>query len=81
MVAVTDSPFNAHHSRRVTSRFTSSIPITGQWWVVSNHGHMSSILAREKYLVKLCRALIMYGAPKHRLEEYMSMSSRALEIE
>ncbi|KAG6108422.1 hypothetical protein E4U14_003669 [Claviceps sp. LM454 group G7] len=42
---------------------------------------MAGIIAQRKYLVKLCRALIMYGAPTHRLEEYMSMSSRALEIE
>ncbi|KAG6050199.1 hypothetical protein E4U39_004604 [Claviceps sp. Clav50 group G5] len=31
-------------------------------------------------LVKLSGALIMYGTPPHQLEEYMSMSSRALEI-
>ncbi|KAG6088724.1 hypothetical protein E4U30_000221 [Claviceps sp. LM220 group G6] len=43
--------------------------------------HMSSISARQRYLIKLSRALIMYGAPPHQLEEYMSMSSRALEIE
>ncbi|KAG5967043.1 hypothetical protein E4U57_001372 [Claviceps arundinis] len=43
--------------------------------------HMSGILARQQYLIKLSRALIMYGAPPHQLEEYMSMSSRALEIE
>ncbi|KAG6023166.1 hypothetical protein E4U19_004525, partial [Claviceps sp. Clav32 group G5] len=43
--------------------------------------HMSSISARREYLVKLCRAIIMYGAPPHQLEEYMSMSSLPLEIE
>ncbi|KAG6056552.1 hypothetical protein E4U32_005648 [Claviceps aff. humidiphila group G2b] len=42
---------------------------------------MAGIIAQRKYLIKLYRALIMYGAPTHRLEEYMSMSSRALEIE
>ncbi|KAG6059857.1 hypothetical protein E4U32_003789 [Claviceps aff. humidiphila group G2b] len=42
---------------------------------------MSGILARQQYLIKLSRALIMCGAPPYQLEEYMSMSSRALEIE
>lgn len=43
--------------------------------------HIAQILSRHKYLVKLCRALMMYGAPTHRLEEYMTMSARVLEIE
>ncbi|KAG6022888.1 hypothetical protein E4U40_004304 [Claviceps sp. LM458 group G5] len=43
--------------------------------------HMSSISARQQSLVKLSGALIMYGTPPHQSEEYMSMSSRALEIE
>lgn len=43
--------------------------------------HIAQILSRHRYLVKLCRALMMYGAPTHRLEEYMAMSARVLEIE
>jgi uncharacterized membrane protein YjjP (DUF1212 family) len=43
--------------------------------------HIAGTIARHRYLLKLCRALMMYGAPTHRLEEYMSMSSRVLEIE
>ena len=43
--------------------------------------HIAGIIARHRYLMKLCRALMMYGAPTHRLEEYMIMSSRVLEIE
>lgn len=42
--------------------------------------HIAGILDRHRYLEKLCRALMMYGAPTHRLEEYMIMSSRVLEI-
>jgi uncharacterized membrane protein YjjP (DUF1212 family) len=38
-------------------------------------------LARQNYLRKLCKALMMYGAPTHRLEEYLNMSARVLEIE
>ncbi|KAF2438085.1 DUF1212-domain-containing protein [Karstenula rhodostoma CBS 690.94] len=43
--------------------------------------HLAGTLARQNYLRKLCRALMMYGAPTHRLEEYMNMSARVLEIE
>ncbi|KAF1976965.1 DUF1212-domain-containing protein [Bimuria novae-zelandiae CBS 107.79] len=43
--------------------------------------HLAGTLARQNYLRKLCKALMMYGAPTHRLEEYMSMSARVLEIE
>ena len=31
--------------------------------------------------MRLCKALMIYGAPTHRLEEYMRMSARVLEIE
>lgn len=43
--------------------------------------HIAETLTRQKYLLKLCRALMEYGAPTHRLEEYMKMSARVLEIE
>ncbi len=43
--------------------------------------HIAGIISRHRYLLKLCRALMLYGAPTHRLEEYMTMSSRVLEIE
>ncbi|KAK4634629.1 Pheromone-regulated membrane protein 10 [Fulvia fulva] len=43
--------------------------------------HIAGTIARQKYLKRLCRALMQYGAPTHRLEEYMTMSARVLEIE
>lgn len=43
--------------------------------------HIAQYIARQKYLMKLCRALMQYGAPTHRLEEYMNMSARVLEIQ
>lgn len=43
--------------------------------------HIAETLSRQKYLLKLCRALMCYGAPTHRLEEYMTMSARILETE
>lgn len=43
--------------------------------------HIAETIARQQYLEKLCRALMEFGAPTHRLEEYMKMSARVLEIE
>ncbi|CAC9888381.1 DUF1212-domain-containing protein [Aureobasidium pullulans] len=43
--------------------------------------HIAETLARQKYLLKLCRALITYGAPTHRMETYMRMSARVLEVD
>ncbi|KAK4231083.1 hypothetical protein QBC38DRAFT_533741 [Podospora fimiseda] len=43
--------------------------------------HIAEIINRHRYLIKLCSALMMYGAPTHRLEAYMKMSARVLGIE
>lgn len=43
--------------------------------------HIAETLARQGYIIKLCRALMLFGAPTHRLEEYLSMTARVLEIE
>ncbi|RDW86921.1 uncharacterized protein DSM5745_03563 [Aspergillus mulundensis] len=42
--------------------------------------HIAEQLARQKYLLILCKALMKFGAPTHRLEEYMKMTARVLEI-
>ena len=42
--------------------------------------HVAEVLARQKYIMQLCRALMAYGAPTHRLEEYMQMTARVLDI-
>lgn len=43
--------------------------------------HIAELLSRQRYLIRLCRALMKYGAPTHRLEEYMKMTARVLEID
>ncbi|KAL4954335.1 hypothetical protein BDW69DRAFT_205295 [Aspergillus filifer] len=42
--------------------------------------HIAEMLARQRYLIILCKALMKFGAPTHRLEEYMKMTARVLEI-
>lgn len=43
--------------------------------------HIRETQLRQRYLLKLCHALMEYGAPTHRLEEYLRASARVLEIE
>lgn len=43
--------------------------------------HIADILQRQMFIMRLCRALMLWGAPTHRLEEYMVMTSRVLEID
>lgn len=43
--------------------------------------HIAEIISRQRYIVQLCRALMRYGAPTHRLEEYMKMTARVLSVD
>lgn len=43
--------------------------------------HIADVLQRQRFILRLCRALMMFGAPTHRLEEYMKMTSRVLSID
>lgn len=43
--------------------------------------HVAAVLARQKYIMQLCRALMATGAPTHRLEEYMRMTANVLEVD
>ncbi|KAJ5644458.1 hypothetical protein N7507_010469 [Penicillium longicatenatum] len=43
--------------------------------------HIAEIICRQRYIMQLCRALMQFGAPTHRLEEYMQMTSKVLEID
>ncbi|KAG5365783.1 Pheromone-regulated membrane protein 10 [Yarrowia sp. B02] len=43
--------------------------------------HIAELLQRQRFILRMCRALMLYGAPTHRLEEYMKMTSRVLEID
>lgn len=67
------------HKRR-----TSSSARANAYWQreqVRITAHIAETLSRQEYIIKLCRALMLYGAPTHRLEEYLSMTARFLEID
>lgn len=42
--------------------------------------HIRTVVERQKYIVRMCKALMNYGAPTHRLEEYLRAAARVLEI-
>lgn len=42
--------------------------------------HIAETISRQRYLEKLCEALMAYGAPTHRLEECMRMTAKVLDI-
>lgn len=43
--------------------------------------HIADILQRQRFVLRMCKALMLYGAPTHRLEEYLTMTARVLEID
>lgn len=43
--------------------------------------HIAEIIARQRYIMQLCKALMSTGAPTHRLEEYMQMTAKVLEVD
>lgn len=43
--------------------------------------HIADIIQRQKFILTLCKAFMGYGAPNHRLEEYMRRTAQVLEID
>lgn len=70
----------AHRRKTSGSRILSMIGARGAEDEARITIHVADILQRQKYLIKMCRALMLFGAPTHRLEEYLSMAANVLEI-
>ncbi|OCT49181.1 Pheromone-regulated membrane protein 10 [Cladophialophora carrionii] len=66
-----------HHHNRHSGAYSTS--------TLENHvgliTEVADIIARRDYLIKLCGAFMEYGAPTHRMEEYLGASARALLID
>ncbi|KAI0465468.1 hypothetical protein LJB42_000704 [Komagataella kurtzmanii] len=43
--------------------------------------HIADILQRQRFILRMCKAFMLYGAPTHRLEEFLTMTARVLEID
>lgn len=61
---------NKHNRQRAKSEHMARITV-----------HISDVLTRQKFLLMLCKAFMLFGAPNHRLEEYMTLTANVLEIE
>ncbi|KAL4863294.1 hypothetical protein BDV12DRAFT_206639 [Aspergillus spectabilis] len=57
--------------KRITKKSSKEVKLTI---------HIAEIIFRQRYIMQLCRAFMRYGAPTHRLEEYMQMTARVLDI-
>jgi uncharacterized membrane protein YjjP (DUF1212 family) len=70
----------SHHKR------TSSSGILAKVWKAKDDQdakikiHVANILKRQQYIIRMCRALMLFGAPTHRLEEYLATTAKVLEI-
>lgn len=42
--------------------------------------HLTTLLNKQRFIIRLCKALMLYGAPTHRLEDYMKTTSSVLDI-
>jgi hypothetical protein len=42
--------------------------------------HVANIIKRQQYIIRMCRSLMLFGAPTHRLEEYLAATAKVLEI-
>lgn len=43
--------------------------------------HIVDLMHRQEFLLTLCKAFMKFGAPNHRLEEYMTLTAQVLEVE
>ncbi|KAF2013942.1 DUF1212-domain-containing protein [Aaosphaeria arxii CBS 175.79] len=68
------------HKRNSSGRFMSMVGLS-QEHEAKITVHVADILQRQKYLIKMCKALMLFGAPTHRLEEYLTMAAKVLEID
>lgn len=42
--------------------------------------HVAAILSRQQFILKLARALMMFGSPTHRLETQIQATAKVLDI-
>ncbi|KAJ1324541.1 Pheromone-regulated membrane protein 10 [Microdochium nivale] len=68
------------HKRRTSGRIISAADVQRD----DEHRiqmQIADILQRQRYLTKMCRALMLFGAPGHRLEEHMKTTAMWLEVD
>ncbi|KAF1843290.1 DUF1212-domain-containing protein [Cucurbitaria berberidis CBS 394.84] len=76
-----DAAMRPHHHKRTSSAGLLAKVLKGK----DDHDarikvHVADILKRQQYIIRMCRALMLFGAPTHRLEEYLATTAKVLEI-
>ena len=51
------------------------------FFVVQITRHVAEIIQRQEFILKLARAMMMFGGPTHRLQAQMQSTARVLDIE
>ncbi|PVH97133.1 DUF1212-domain-containing protein [Periconia macrospinosa] len=75
---------NSEPSKHLKHKRSSSNPLVKMFKAKEDQtskirAHLATILKRQQYIFKLARALMLFGAPTHRLEEYLAMTAKTLE--
>ncbi|XPT00389.1 hypothetical protein M3J09_009543 [Ascochyta lentis] len=69
-----------HHKRTSSGGILAKIIKAKEDQDVRIKIHVANILKRQQYIIRMCRALMLFGAPTHRLEEYLATTAKILEI-
>jgi uncharacterized membrane protein YjjP (DUF1212 family) len=85
--AMTDKPSGLNKRRKKEKRKHEEIFITSK--TVARHCarsdagsvHVAAILQRQDFILRLARALMMFGAPSHRFEAQLQRTAKVLDIE
>ncbi|KND93399.1 Uncharacterized protein TOPH_01381 [Tolypocladium ophioglossoides CBS 100239] len=72
-------PSHHQHNRQASASSVGGQQL-GAREEIRNTVHVAPTLSRHDYIIKLCRALMLYGAPGHQLEEQLSKTARDLSI-
>lgn len=68
------------HKRKSSGRIISQADIQqGDEYRIQMQ--IADILQRQRYITKMCRALMLFGAPGHRLEEHLKTTAVWLEVD
>ena len=68
--------------KALRERFPTKAKFQGKYHADENiQSQIADVKQRKRYIVKLCRAFLMYGAPTHRIELVMLKTARALEMD
>jgi uncharacterized membrane protein YjjP (DUF1212 family) len=73
-------PRPRHHKRSSSGGILAKITKAKEDQDVRIKVHVANILKRQQYIIRMCRALMLFGAPTHRLEEYLATTAKILEI-